>query len=455
MKKLAILLPLLAIAPLVAARAEDPATNAPVLPAWFADVRVGMSTNEFFARLPDAKWTCEDEGPTPWLVEWEDESAPDVEAGFIFVRGRLAFLLASGDQDASGRFAAWSSELESRFGPPDVRDAVPMLHDIGVRTAWTNGPAVSALLLHAGGMPGADLWMFASTSRDFLLSGSDDTPETSFFLGLAPVRLSETSQRTVLFESHLHVRDLFHEGRYEEARGVARAALAAVPGETAVPPDGSLDDAILTLRLFALDCDVMLFDETGLEKDLEPFRVECDSPWPLSYRAFFLDRSDRPAEAEKLLRESCVTESESKMEAASGHVELAWSLLLQGKPDEAEANARAALAKAPSHPGAWDVLGASLRRKGDLAGAREAAEKALAGSFTDPVRVAELKIDYALVLDAQGETNRVRELIAEILPAPRGLAKWAARDLEALAAKHPAAPAPHADSAEGAKKPAP
>ena len=154
MKRLALLLPLLALAAL--ARAADPATNAPVLPAWFADVRVGMSTNEFFARLPDAKWTCEDEGPTPWLVEWEDESAPDVEAGFIFVRGRLAFLLASGDQDASGRFAAWSSELESRFGPPDVRDAVPMLHDIGVRTAWTNGPAVSALLLHAGGMPGAE-----------------------------------------------------------------------------------------------------------------------------------------------------------------------------------------------------------------------------------------------------------------------------------------------------------
>ena len=90
MNKLALFVPLLALAA-APARAEDPATNAPVLPAWFGDIRIGMSTNEFFARLPDAKWTCEDEGPTPWLVELEHSRFPaDASNESSPFRGRTA-----------------------------------------------------------------------------------------------------------------------------------------------------------------------------------------------------------------------------------------------------------------------------------------------------------------------------------------------------------------------------
>ena len=59
-----------------------------------------------------------------------------------------------------------------------------------------------------------------------------------------------------------------------------------------------------------------------------------------------------------------------------------------------------------------------------------------------PAVPAGIKIDYALVLDAQGETNRVREILAELRSVPSVLDRQTTRDLAGLEAKYPAPDTP-------------
>ena len=104
--------------------------------------------------------------------------------------------------------------------------------------------------------------------------------------------------------------------------------------------------------------------------------------------------------------------------------------------------------------GAWRALGRVLRLKGELPEAKEALEKAMSLSARLPAVTVGFRIDYALVLDAQGETNRVREILAELRPVPPVLDRQTARDLAGLEAKYPAPDTlpPHAKSDKSAKK---
>jgi hypothetical protein len=96
----------------------------------------------------------------------------------------------------------------------------------------------------------------------------------------------------------------------------------------------------------------------------------------------------------------------------------------------------------PAAAGAWRALGRVLRLKGELPEAKEALEKAMSISARLPAVPAGIRIDYALVLDAQGETNRVREILAELRSVPSVLDRQTTRDLAGLEAKYPASDTP-------------
>ena len=133
MKRLALLLPLLALAA-VPCLAQDPATNAPILPAWFGDVRLGMSTNEFAALGFESSFREAEDG-LPFEPNWSA----------WFDQNRLVTLYAESDsQKEKAAVDAMLAELTKALGAPNETNCVYIIGFLDPfpvrpeRVAWTN-----------------------------------------------------------------------------------------------------------------------------------------------------------------------------------------------------------------------------------------------------------------------------------------------------------------------------
>ena len=273
MKRLSLILPLLALAA-APARAEDPATNAPALPAWFGGIRIGMSTNELFALVPDAS-----EDPDAFQEEPRpDETVFSVEPDdatfgrgwiFVFKDGRLVLAGAEDDADEDLR-ASVLSGWRARFGEPD--ESAPFFLsaflDGGgaiVRTAWTNGAALVAVVASEGPAPDS-LNLFLS-DRAYAAAGPEWTP--LFFYGLVPADLpGEFVERFRRF-APVGVRAFRERGENERARDLARFAhgVLARAAEKAAGEDDRkrLAAEAERFRLQALECEERLLDPASID----------------------------------------------------------------------------------------------------------------------------------------------------------------------------------------------
>ena len=465
MKRIAALLPLLALAA-APSRATDPATNAPVLPAWFGDIRIGMSTNEFFARLPDAKWTCEDEGPTPWLVQLEGQDGPMALWSFSFPDGRLERILAFSGEDRAVSVEnrqALAAELAVRLGRP-VGTRRLEIEDLGgaERIGWTNETALAALCSMTDTPGGSAPVLFVEISRE---AARRDKDARDLLRGLAPElvgpppKFSPRDQADAeAFGAEVErlcrpVFDCFLTGELERTRALALEMDARFAEDDA--PEAFC--ARGRLWYYVLDCDCLLGDESAFNAHLPVFEAFDDSsPLVETFRALLADRLERDDEIEPLLRTAL---AKARHPVETGGIETGLASFLsrsEDRLDEALVLARHALSVLPESAaaGAWRALGRVLRLKGELPEAKEALEKAMSISARLPAVPAGIQIDYALVLDAQGETNRVREILAELRSVPSVLDRQTTRDLAGLEAKYPAPDTlpPHAKSDKSAKK---
>ncbi len=198
MRRLFLLLPLLALAA-SPTRAEGPATNAPALPAWFGGIRIGMSTDEFFAMGLDAEEVSPfEEEPRPgekWFSFQPDGKAFGVDWLFVFKDGLLVLANAEDDADKVLR-ASILSELKARFGEPDVSAPFVLSAFLGdeaatVRTAWTNGASLVAVVVPENPEPGS--LNLSLSDRSYAASGPEWV--SLLFYGLVPADLPGESIR--------------------------------------------------------------------------------------------------------------------------------------------------------------------------------------------------------------------------------------------------------------------
>jgi len=453
MKRLALLLPLLALVA-APARAEDPATNAPVLPEWFAEVRIGMSTNEFFARLPDAKWTCEEEGPTPWLVELEGQDGPMTFWSFSFPDGHLERIFAfSGENPAvsAEERRTLSAELAGRLGRP-VGTRRLEIEDLegAERIGWTNETALAALCSMTDTPGGPAPVFFVEMSRE---AARRDKDAQDLLRGLAPELVGPPPKfaprdqaEAEAFVAEVEwlfrpVADCLQTGVTERVRALALEMDARLAEDDAPAAFW----ARCKLWQTVLDCDCLLGDESGFNAHLPVFEAfDESSPLVESFRALLADRLGRDDEIEPLLR-AALAKARHSVETGSIETSLASFLSRsEDRLDEALVLARHAVSvlPEPAAAGAWWALGRALRLKGELPEAKDAVEKAMSLSARLPAVPVGFRIDYALVLDAQGETNRVREILAELRSVPSVLDRQTTRDLAGLEAKYPAPDTP-------------
>ncbi len=462
MKRPLLLLPLLALA--LPALAQDSATNAPILPAWFGDVRLGMSTNEFFARVPGAQWTCEDEGPSPWTVQLEDQDGPMALWSFSFPDGPLERILAFSGEDraiSAEERRAFAAELAGRLGRP-VGTRRLEIEDVGCmeRIGWTNETALAALLSMTNEL---GTMFFVEMSRE---AARGDKDARELLRGLAPELVGcppkfsprdQADAEAFLAEVERLCRpvdDCLRTGDMERTRALALETDARLVEDDAPAAFWARH----RLWRVVLDCDCLLGDEGGFNAHLPVFEAfDPSSPLVEELRAALADRLERDDEVEPLWRAAL---DKARHPAETGMIETGLAGFLSrsdDRLDEALVLARHAVSVSPepAAAGAWRTVGRVLRLKGELPEAKEALEKAMSLSAQWPTVLAGIKIDYALVLDAQGETNRVREILAELRPAPPALDRHVARDLAGLEAKYPATPRPaeetHAESAETAE----
>ncbi len=462
MKRPLLLLPLLALA--LPALAQDPATNAPILPAWLGDVRLGMSTNEFFARVPGAQWTYEAEGPSPWTVELKGQDGPMALWSFSFPDGPLERILAFSGEDravSAEERRALAAELAGRLGRP-VGTRRLEIKDLGVmeRIGWTNETALAALLSMTNELGPV---FFVEMSREVARREKD---AQELLRGLAPElvgpppKLSPRDQAEAeAFLAEVErlcrpVDDCLRTGDMERARALALETDARLVEDDAPAAFWARQ----RLWQVVLGCDCFLGDETGFNAHLPVFEAfDASSPHVELQRAALADRLERDGEVEPLLR-AALAKARHPFETGSIEIVLASFLARsEDRLDEALVLARHAVSvlSGPAGAGAWQAFGRVSLAKGELSEAKEALEKAMSLSAQWPTVLAGIKIDYALVLDAQGETNRVREILAELRSAPPILDRHAARGLADLEAKYPATPRPaedtHAESAETAE----
>ena len=450
MKRLALLLPLLALAA-APAHAEDPAANAPVLPEWFADIRIGMSTNEFFARLPDAKWMCEDEGPTPWLVQLEGQDGPMALWSFSFPGGRLERIFAFSGEDpavSAEERRTLSAELAGRLGRP-VGTRRLEIEDVGCmeRIGWTNETALAALLSMTNEL---GTMFFVEMSRE---AARGDKDARELLRGLAPELVGcppkfsprdQADAEAFLAEVERLCRpvdDCLRTGDMERTRALALETDARLVEDDAPAAFWARH----RLWRVVLDCDCLLGDEGGFNAHLPVFEAfDPSSPLVEVLRAALADRLERDDEVEPLWRAAL---DKARHPAETGMIETGLAGFLSrsdDRLDEALVLARHAVSVSPEPAAAeaWRTVGRVLRLKGELPEAKDAVEKAMSLSARLPAVPVGFRIDYALVLDAQGETNRVREILAELRPVPPVLDRQTARDLAGLEAKYPATNAP-------------
>ncbi len=238
MKRLALLLPLLALAG-APVRAEDPATNAPVLPAWFADVRVGMSTNEFFSLVPDAKEVRNPRTDSePGMIAYSLETGNDpfgADWFFLFKNdGLVASFAESGLKEGSlsGVRDAIVAELAVRFGEPDEKVWVPFYALIDspdvFRIAWTNETSILAVDL-AEAIDRSDLTVLLA-GRAFAM---EDSEISTVLFGIVPDNLTADAIRHIRHFGADCVRTLIEKGEFEEFAKEARRLLALVTATNA------------------------------------------------------------------------------------------------------------------------------------------------------------------------------------------------------------------------------
>ena len=222
MKRLALLLPLLTLT--VPAFAQDPATDA-VLPAWFDDVRIGMTTNEFLALGLDVKESPRFASSSPGETAYRLESAFPSFADkwcFVFADGRLALSVAeSGWRNGplSHVHKALSAELETRFGNPAETDILPLSllldEPDALRTSWTNESRILSVFLSST-FDKTDLTLM-SAAPSFAES---DRTMSLFFLGLVPDHLSDKAAENVRRFADDEVRRLFETTELGRARNL-------------------------------------------------------------------------------------------------------------------------------------------------------------------------------------------------------------------------------------------
>ena len=155
MEKLAILLPLLAIAPLVAARAEDPATDAPaLLPEPFSALRLGMDEAAFRAARPDAKrdedrariWpetAHYEEKPEGGLFPFAFFALADAPDGARTLEWAMFFGEPPEGEPAGASAAAALRDAESRLGPAQRRFELIRWGAVFDVRAWETDGAVA------------------------------------------------------------------------------------------------------------------------------------------------------------------------------------------------------------------------------------------------------------------------------------------------------------------------
>jgi hypothetical protein len=258
MKRLALLLPLLALAA-APARAEDPATNAAALPAWFDGIRVGMSTNEFFALVPDAKEVRNPRTDSePGMIEYSLETGNDpfgADWFFLFKNdGLVASFAESGLKEGSlsGIRDAIVAELAVRFGEPDEKVWVPFYALIdspdAFRISWTNETSILAVNL-AEAIGRSDLTVLLA-GRAFAM---EDSEISTVLFGIVPDNLTADAIRNIRHFGADCVRTLIEKGEFERARSQAlllRGAL--IRAAEKAPSDDAEEFAEETRRLLAL-----------------------------------------------------------------------------------------------------------------------------------------------------------------------------------------------------------
>ena len=229
MKRLALLLPLLALAA-APARAEDPATNAPALPAWFGGIRIGMSTNDFVALGFESsfhEFKEENDILVEARVKTRDGLPFEPNWSALFNKNRLVALHAESDSRKEKEAVdAMIAELTKALGAPNETDCIYIIGFLDPfpvrpeRIAWTNETRLVGLFRtptddtsHSGELFVADR-SFASTNLI----------QQVIFYGLVPDNLDEDFRDLVETFAPDAVRAGFEAGEYDLVRDVALQA---------------------------------------------------------------------------------------------------------------------------------------------------------------------------------------------------------------------------------------
>ncbi len=256
MKRLALLLPLLALAA-APARAEDPATNA-AFPVWFGDVRFGMSTNDFVALGFESsfhEFKEENDIRVEARVKTRDGLPFEPEWSALFDKNRLVALHAESDSRKEKEAVdAMIAELTKALGAPNETDCIYIIGFLDPfpvrpeRIAWTNETRLVGLFRtptddtsHSGELFVADR-SFAST----------DLLQQVFFSGLVPDNLDEEFRDLVETFAPDAVRAGFEAGEYDLVRDFAlQARKVLLHGATAAKRTETAEELLRNAR----DCD--------------------------------------------------------------------------------------------------------------------------------------------------------------------------------------------------------
>jgi len=128
------------------------------------------------------------------------------------------------------------------------------------------------------------------------------------------------------------------------------------------------------------------------------------------------------------LAESSLRVASERLDIPDAENNLAWLLHLNGRHEEAEAHARAALALDDQFAPAWDTLGAIQMQGGDRAGARTAYRRALE---LDPVSW-DARVHLAQLAWAEGRELEAAKLVRELEPDSLGKSSPELADYRAL-----------------------
>ena len=257
MKRLALLLPLLALAA-APARAEDPATNAPALPAWFGGIRIGMSTNDFVALGFESsfhEFKEENDILVEARVKTRDGLPFEPNWSALFNKNRLVALHAESDSRKEKEAVdAMIAELTKALGAPNETDCIYIIGFLDPfpvrpeRIAWTNETRLVGLFRtptddtsHSGELFVADR-SFASTNLI----------QQVIFYGLVPDNLDEEFRDLVETFAPDAVRAGFEAGEYDLVRDVAlQARKVLLHGATSAKRTETAEELLRIAR----DCD--------------------------------------------------------------------------------------------------------------------------------------------------------------------------------------------------------